>query len=196
MKKRSLMLTVLLVLVGLTSGYVASTYAKYTSTINGSGTMTVAKWAFATDNETQNYTISIAPTAHASTLVANKIAPGTSGSFNVALNNENSEVGVDFTLALDSITNVPHNLKFYKDNSYTTELVPGTDTITGQLTAGDATGLEVPIYWRWLYETDAIATNDPLDTEDGEAANTLTVGVTITGVQTVPSATAITSHVN
>ena len=196
MNKKSLLIIVLLVLVGLTTGYVASTYAKYTSTVTGSGTATVAKWAFATDNATQNITIALNPTVDATTLVNGKIAPGTTGSFNIALVNTNSEVGVDFSIALDSISNKPTNLKFYKDSSYTTELTPGTSTVTGQLTAGDSTGVTVPIYWRWEYETNAIATNDPIDTQDGEAANTLTIGVTITGVQTQPSATAITSHVN
>ena len=45
--KKSLLVLVLLLLVGITSGYVASTYAKYTSKIeNNNGTATVAKWAF------------------------------------------------------------------------------------------------------------------------------------------------------
>jgi len=195
--KKSLTIIVLLVLVGLTSGYVASTYAKYTSTITGNeGEVTVAKWAFTTDNAAQTLTIDLDETYDATTLVNGKIAPGTSGSFNIELTNENTEVGVDFTIALDTITGKPTNLKFYKDSAHTTELTPGTSTITGQLAAEDATGLQVPIYWAWEYETNAIATNDPIDTTDGEAAATLTIGVTITGTQVAPSTTGITSHVN
>ena len=195
--KKSLLVLVLLLLVGITSGYVASTFAKYTSKIeNNNGTATVAKWAFTTDNTAQTLTINLANTPHASTLVAGKIAPGTSGSFDVALSNATTETGVDWTISLKSITNKPTNLKFYKDSAHTTEITPGTGTITGQLAAQDSTGLTVPIYWAWAYETDAIATNDPIDTTDGENANSLTIGVDITGVQTQPSATAITSHVN
>lgn len=195
--KKSLILIALLLLVGITSGYVASTYAKYTSEITGNnGTATVAKWAFETDNASQTLTINLAQTYDATTLVANKIAPGTAGSFNIALSNEHGEVGVDFTISLDSITNIPTNLKFYKDANYTTELTPGTSTITGQLVAGENSFAGVPIYWRWEYETSAISTNDPLDTQDGEDANSLTIGVTITGTQTPPSTTAITSHIN
>ena len=195
--KKSLLFAVLLLLVAVTSSYVAGTYAKYTSKIEGNnGEATVAKWAFDTDNATQTLTINLAETYNPTTLVANKIAPGTEGSFNVALVNTNSEVGVDFTVKLNDVANKPTNLKFYKDASYKTELTPGTDTITGQLIAGDSTGVEVPIYWRWEYETDAIATNDPIDTTDGKDANTLTIGVDITGVQTQPSTTAITSHIN
>ena len=196
--KKSLLVVALLLLVGVTSAYVAYSYAKYTSKIEGNqGTVQVAKWAFASDNTANsNLTINIATTAHASTLVSGKIAPGTTGSFAIHLSNENTEVGVDFTVALKSVANKPTNLKFYKDNTYTTELTPGTSTITGQLIANDSTGIDVPVYWRWEYETNAIATNDPIDTEDGEAANSLTIGVDITGTQVAPNATAITTHIN
>ena len=195
-KNKTLVLIALLMLVGIATGYVSNTYAKYTSTIaNNNGTATVAKWAFATDNAVQTLTINLAGTIDPTTLVANKIAPGTSGSFNIALSNANSEVGVDFVVALNEITNIPTNLKFYKDSSYTTELTPGTSTITGQLVAGENSFAGVPIYWRWLYETDSIATNDPHDTADGVAAKELTIGVTITGTQVQPGA-AITSHIN
>lgn len=196
-KKKSLLVVALLLLVGITSGYVASTYAKYTSQItDNNGTVTVAKWAFSTDNPAKTLTINFSGTYDASTLVAGKIAPGTSGSFNIALKNTNTETGVDWTIKLNSVTNKPTNLKFYKDSAHTTEITPGTGTITGQLAAKDSTGLTVPIYWAWEYETSEIATNDPKDTTDGEAGSALTIGVDITGVQTQPGSTAITSHIN
>ena len=196
-KKKSLLIIVLLLLVGITSGYVASTYAKYTSQItDNNGTATVAKWAFSTDNPTQSLTINFSETYDASTLVAEKIAPGTSGSFNIALSNATTETGVNWTIQLNSVTNKPTNLKFYKDSQHTTEITPGTGTITGQLAAKDSRGLTVPIYWAWEYETSEIATNDPLDTTAREAGSALTIGVDITGVQTQPGSSAITSHIN
>lgn len=196
-KKKTLLIIVLLLLVGITSGYVASTYAKYTSQItDNNGTATVAKWAFSTDNAQQTLTINFSGTYDPTTLVANRIAPGTSGSFNIALKNTNTETGVNWTIKLNSANNLPHNLKFYKDSAHTTEITPGTSTITGQLAAKDSTVLSVPIYWAWEYETSEIATNDPLDTTDGEAAEALTIGVDITGVQTQPGSSAITSHIN
>jgi len=186
---------VLLLLVGVTTIFVASTYAKYVSEVPANnGSVTVAKWAFTTDNPTQTLQINLAETYHASTLVSQRIAPGTQGSFNVALSNATSEVGVDFTVKLNTITNKPTNLKFYKDQALTTELTPGTSTITGQIAVGE--NITVPIYWAWAYETTAIATNDPIDTTDGEAGATLSIGVDITGVQTQPSTTAITTHIN
>ena len=59
------------------------------------------KWAFASENQNPNFTVNIdlPATVHTSTLVDGKIAPGTSGSFDIELSNLQSEVGVDFTIA-------------------------------------------------------------------------------------------------
>lgn len=203
-KKRSWILIVLLLLVGLTSGYVVSTYAKYTAEISRGGSATVAKWSFEGDNSTSTFNINLAENYDASTLVNDRIAPGTSGSFDIALVNTNSETGVNFTVKVGTVTAsgtggvVPANLKFYKDAAHTTELT--ASGITGQLTAGDSTGKTVTIYWQWAYETgtvtDGIATGDEADNTAGAAGSTLTVPVTVSGVQTTPNTTAITSHID
>ena len=198
--KKSLFVLLLLLLVGVSTVYVAGTYAKYAGTVSGNGTATVAKWAFETDNATTISNVSLEGTADTSTLSSGRIAPGTSGSFALNLVNTNSEVGVDFTVSIDSITDKPTNLKFYKDSSYNTEITPGSTTITGQLAAEDNTGVSITIYWRWEYETgtvtNGVATGDAADTTAGTAGNTLSIPISIKGVQVQPSNTAITSHVN
>ena len=171
-KKRKGLVIVLLLLFGLTAGYIAATYAKYAGTFNGSGNVTVAKWAFEDDNSDQTFTIDLDKTYDADTLVNGKIAPGTSGSFVIELSNENTEVGVDYTITLGNTTNKPTNLTFN-----------GGGTYTGTLTPGE-TGKEVTITWEWPYET---TDGDAADTTDGEAANTMTVNATITGVQVEPT---------
>lgn len=191
--RRSSLVIILLMLVAIATAYVGSTYAKYTETVSGDGTATVAKWDFTTDNAISNLTINFTNSYDATTLVAGKIAPGTSGSFAISVKNTNTETGVNFTIALGTVTNIPTNLKFYKDSTFSTQITPGTDTITGQLAAKDGTGLSVPIYWKWEYET---TDGDDEDTTDGKAATVLTIPVTITGTQVPPSSTAITSHIN
>ncbi len=194
--KKSLLVVVLLLLVGVTAYFAANTYAKYASHITGNeATATVAKWAFGTENATKTFTIALEGTVDTTTLVAGRIAPGTQGHFEVALTNKDTETGVDFTVKLNSITGKPTNLKFYRNSDFTGELTPGTTEITGQIKAEDATGVTIPIYWKWAYETAEIATNDPIDTANGETPATLTVGLDIVGVQTQPGA-AITTHVN
>ena len=171
-KKRKALVIVLLLLFGLTAGYIAATYAKYAGSFNGSGTVTVAKWAFEDDNSSQTFTINLDKTYDVDTLVDGKIAPGTSGSFTIALSNANTEVGVDYTITLGSTTNKPTNLVFN-----------GGGAITGTLKPGQ-TGVTETITWEWPYET---TDGDADDTTDGETANTMTVNATITGVQVEPT---------
>lgn len=193
--KSVLVIMVLLLLVGISLSYVAGTYAKYTTSINNvSGNATVAKWAFGTDNNSTSFNVNLTDTTISNTtLVEDKIAPGTEGTFDINLINTNSEVGVDWKVTIGSVTNLPTNLKLYSDAAHTKPLATdGTATITGQLKAKDSTGINVPIYWAWAYNTE---NGDTADTANGEAASTLTVSLKVDGVQTQPGA-AITSHVD
>ena len=174
-KKTKLLVIALLLLFGVTAGYVANTYAKYTAQVSGSGDVTVAKWAFDTDNQSVDIDIDLDGNIDASTLVDGKIAPGTSGKFNIELSNENSEVGVAFSVAFTN-TNAPTNLTFNNGG-----------TITGKIAAGET--LTVPVTFSWPYETTG---GDEADTTDGKAAKTMTITANITGTQVQPGA-AITT---
>ena len=191
--KKSLILIVLLLLFAIAGGFVAGTYAKYVEEITGNqGTATVAKWAFATENASQNISVTLDPTAHASTLTNGKIAPGASGSFDVALTNGQTDVAVAFEVKLTNASGVPTNLKFYSDDTYQTVITPGTTTIRGKLAAKDGTGVTVPVYWKWEYETDG-GDGDTTDTNEGKTGAAMTVDVYIKGTQLPPSDTEVTS---
>lgn len=194
-RKKAVIVLAILIMIAVTLSLVASTYARYTATVSRNGTVTVAKWAFSSDNSgSTTMNINFADTYHPSTLVANKIAPGTNGSFEISLSNANSEVGVEYTVSLGTVTNAPTNIKFYSDATYSTEIT-ATTPITGKMKANETTAQSVKIYWAWPYQTGAmtgtVAAGDAADTADGIAAKNLTVPVTITGVQVQPSATAI-----
>lgn len=194
--KKNILLLVVLVLVVITASLVASTYAKYTAELDGiSGTATVAKWAFAEDNKLTDFTISLSDTVDASTLVANRVAPGTSGSFDIALVNTNSDVAVDFKIASSSLTNLPTNLKLYADPAHTKAFNESTP-ITGVLAAKDASGVTAKIYWVWDYEQTDVTVGDNADNTDGISAKEITVGIEISGVQRQASSTAVTSKIN
>ena len=189
-KRKSLVLMVLLLLVGLTSGYVASTYAKYTSEISDKeGTAIVAKWNFDVENTNTSMIINLAETYDSATLVGNRIAPGTQGSFAFTLTNETTETGVDYTVSFGEVTGIPTNLKFYTDNKYEDELDITSENITGSLDAEDATGVTIELYWKWAYET---AEGDAADTTNGKAGGEdgtqLVLPINITGVQSTPVA--------
>ena len=192
-KKSSLIIIILLLAVGVTSSYVASTYAKYTSDLGTKeGTATVAKWNFSSSNGS-TFDIALDGTYDPNTLVSGKIAPGTKGSFNIALSNTGSEVGATYEITIGEGTNIPNNLKFY--TAYTNENTntPVTSNIiTGTLNP-NATKT-ITIYWVWAYETgtgNALTTNDSNDTSAGTSAYngnaTMTIPVTITGTQVTPT---------
>ena len=103
--KSSWIIVILLLLVGVTSVYVASTYAKYTETLpQRTGEATIAKWAFASDNESKTITVDFSTTYDPATLVAQRIAPGTEGGFKIEVANTNGETGVDFTMNFGNVT--------------------------------------------------------------------------------------------
>lgn len=197
-KKRNIILVfALLMVVTISSSLVSGTYAKYTSQLNDStGTAEVAKWSFAEDNTLENLTFALTDTVDVSTLTNGKIAPGTSGKFDVKLVNTNSDVAVNFEITAKTIEDVPTNLKLYADEEHTKEFKAGSP-ITGTLAAKDSTGVTATIYWAWDYEqAGAISTGDVADTTDGIAAKTMTVTIGVTGTQMQPSATAVTSKIN
>jgi len=179
-KKNTLLIIALLLLVGISSIFVAGTYAKYTSTISGvSGTASIAKWTFRTNNESVTMNIVFDQTYNPSTLVANKIAPGTSGTFTIALSNAGGETGVDYTLKFGTVD--PSIAGLTLKNGSTT-LTSGS-TVTGHIDPNESE--TVTIDWEWEYESG----NDSADTTLGETDGaSLSVPVTITGVQTQPSA--------
>ena len=181
MKKNSLLLIALLLLVGISSIFVAGTYAKYTSTITGTqGEAVIAKWAFATDNASVDMDLDLTGSIAASTLTADRIAPGTSGTFTIELSNEHSEVAVDYTISFGTVTPTIAGLTLTSGGS----AIPASG-LTGTINVGQTQN--VVINWTWDYNG-----NDSDDTSHGEAGGEtgtkLTLPITITGVQKNPSA--------
>ena len=191
---KGLVLIAIIVLIIVMTFFIRITYARYSSNSQAVSTITVAKWAFETDNAISTVNVSLSDTYDPTTLVNGRIAPGTKGSFAVVLKNPTSETSVDFTISLGSIANIPSNLKFYKDSACTNEIAVGTGSITGQLAKQDSTELPVTIYWKWNYYTSSAG--DTLDTSDGETAANLTIPVIIRGLQTDPTGPEATTHIN
>ncbi len=188
-KKKKTMLALAIILGIAAVGLAAGVYAKYIASLtSGNGSATVAKWAFEEDNENATITCELDKTYNPDTLVADKIAPGTSGKCPISISNANSEVGVTYTIKPKTVTNQPTNLKLYKDAAHTQEFST-TATITDTL-APKAAAQTVYVYWNWAYETgtvtDGVATGDDADTTDGKAAKTMEISFDISGVQVQP----------
>ena len=176
-----------LFLIGMCSFLTINTYAKYRSVLEDkSDSYEVAKWTFDEENSIKTIDIDLDKSYIASTLYTGTIAPGTSGYFNLSLDNS-SFVAVDYTIKLLS-ANVPSNLKFYTDREHNHEFNIN-NPITGRLEVHGARYSQ-NIYWEWKYETgtiiDGVAEGDSLDTIDGKNTNDMTITVQITGTQVVP----------
>lgn len=196
--KLLIIVLILLLIVALLFGIYA--WSKYTSTYNGNGTAAIATWDFGTDTEIKG--IDLAKTSGATTMdnvnnvKADKIAPGTSGHFDIDLNPKGTDVALSYEVILSNITNKPKNLHFYSNSECTEDhLIDTTDgaEITGTIAQGD-TGANktVTFYWKWDYETgktaDQINAQDVIDTTDGQNVenNGVTFDLTIRGTQINP----------
>lgn len=165
-------LTIALVLIVFSIGY---TFAKYYTEIKGGGIGSIAKWSFIANNSKDTMQkISLLDTANKVSLVKGKIAPGTSGSFDIVIDATGSEVGVDYEVKVAEEKNMPANL-IYKtiidgetsEESYKTlkelaerELSGNIDTVNGETTK------TIKIVWEWPYETKDIDGNIIGDEED------------------------------
>ena len=184
MNKKKTTLVVALVVMGIAVlGLAAAVYAKYIATLtSGTGSIGVAKWAFTSDNQSAELKCELDKTFDADTLVSNQIAPGTSGTCEILLSNENSEVGVDYTLTVNSMS-APTNL-IIKDSEDNTLSVGST--VTGKLTPGQVQtkGNGVKLTWEWPYETTG---GDNADTADGIADGEMSITFGIYGEQVEPT---------
>ncbi len=200
MKKKGIVgrLTVLtLVLCLVTMSLTAGTLAKYASEASGTATATVAKWAIKfTDggsteyDDTTQIALNLKDTAkeNANLVAADKIAPGTTGSFQLAVDGTGTEVAFTYTIEMDmsdpAIAKAP--VKFYSDSTCNTPLTVtgGKATLTGDVLTNAASKKSTQtVYWKWdATDYDNTLTGDKLDTKVGtdSAAGTLTYNIPVT----------------
>ena len=204
MKKESIMRLGLatLAITMISTSLLSGTLAKYTGTVTGSDTATVAKFAYdVTDGTTAiegKTDINIFNYPTTGLVVDGKIAPGAGGTFNIVTTNT-SEVLVDDTLVFtEENTGIIPVYYTFDGNNYSDVVVDGTTAIAGDL-AAMSTAISVKntslamtngtatytIGWNWA------TTSDAADTAIGTATTAptikLTVGVTIDQLAAVPA---------
>lgn len=188
---------VILLLIVTVAALVLATYAwaRYTSTLdNATGTVEVAKWNVTAGNSTATFSKTYTK------VVEGKMAPGTSGSFDAAIDVTGTEVDVAYKITILSVTNKPTNLKFYSDERHNEE-INLTDINNGGVQVGDVQTIPAgsttttgtaTIYWNWPYQTGAVnattgvAEGDAADTTDGVNKNNMEVTYRIDAWQVQP----------
>lgn len=168
------------------------TFSKYASAVKGEGVAEIATWSFKVNGQSEQVQkINLISTANNETLLDNKIAPGTSGSFNITVDGTGSEVGIDYKIKFSDESNKPANLKFtYLDKEYNsiTEL---QESLSGTINANDESKSKtLTIDWQWNYETGTneteINNNDKIDTQNAKDIANYTFNVTVSGTQVEP----------
>ena len=117
-------------------------YAFYQTAINGTVSGTIAKWSFTANNKTDSFDINLG-----------ELYPGKSGTYNITLSAENSDLDVYYELIF-TWANI--NEFMYWDSSYTKSFYNyNSDSYVGKygvITKGSS--VTIPIYFNWSYGTE------------------------------------------
>ena len=167
-----------------------STFSKYYTKIDGTGNAEIARWSFKANNETKTIAnIKLSNVYNQNKLANNKIAPGTSGSFDIVLDATGADVAVDYAVTFDNCLNKPTNLKFSYNGTTASTLEGLENVLKGRIGLNDSRTKTLTINWNWDYQTgnseSEITKNDGIDTQD--AGKNFSFDVIITGTQVNPS---------
>ena len=194
MSKKKKIITIVAILSAIVISFLGGqTFSKYITEVKGTGSAQVAMWSFKVygDNE-QTQNVKLASTVDDNTLVDNKIAPGTKGSFSIKIDGEGSDVGINYNIKVQNETQKPANLFYtYQGKTYT-DLNELALEASGTINADDSNKVkEILVNWEWPYQTgsDEISKskNDAQDTQDGKNISNYTFDIVVTGTQVIPT---------
>lgn len=191
-KRKRILLIVSILAIIILSFIGGQTYSKYVSEVKGDGLAEVATWSFKVNGQQEQVqTINLASTCNEETLLDNKIAPGTSGSFNIIIDGTDSDVGIDYKIKFLNERGKPNNLKFKYQNTEFNSINELQENLSGRINANDENKIRtLNIEWEWKYETgdneQDIANNDKIDTEDAKDISQYTFNVIVSGTQVEP----------
>lgn len=167
-------------------------YSKYVTEVRGDGMAEVATWNFQVNGQKEKVqTIPLVSTCNNETLANDKIAPGTSGSFNIIVDATGSEVGINYNITFANESTKPSNLKFIYDKQEYSTISELETILSGTIPANDEDKTRLfTIDWQWPYETgnseSEIVNNDKIDTQNAEDISTYTFNIIVSGTQVVP----------
>lgn len=191
-----------LALTLVTSCLTGGTLAKYTTSVDGTGTAMVAKWAFKAGNAVGSSSfveksLDLKDTTVDENVIASgKIAPGVKGELPIYVDLSGTEVATEIkiTISVEGDNTLPKNLYFINSDNKkikASELTAdGMVFNTVSLTATEAAEYKdenLSISWEWPYETEAgdgtKTEGDSVDTNSGEEFKTSNIKVIVTGTQ-------------
>ena len=173
--KKIIILVVILLLLALTSGIVATTYARYVSRATGTGDAKVATWAVQVNetNIVQNSTFALDSSfvtwSDSEYIADGYIAPSRTGTFKIKLDTTGSKVAVNYTIQIDTSSLDSYDqIQITKVNN---QPLSG-DSYSGIISLDDVdTPIEIPVEISWT-NSDA---NNTSDTSIGSTVDTLSI---------------------
>lgn len=193
-KKKKAVIALCILVVMLVAFIGGQAYAKYISQVRGNGIAEIATWSFKVNGEKEQVQeIRLASTCNNQTLVNNKIAPGTSGSFNIKIDATGSDVGINYNITFAQEENKPQNLKFVYGGIEYSSIKELEGKLSGMIEANERDKTRtINVRWQWDYETgrdpSQINENDIVDTKDATNVANYTFQVIVTGAQIQPQA--------
>lgn len=176
-----------LLVIGV-SALIGLTNSKYINKVTGHGETEIAKWYFSVNDKTETMaTIKLADTYNPKTLINGKIAPGTSGTFDIVIDATDAEVGIDYVVDFLNETNKPTNLKFTLGDKTFSNIEGYEQYFRGTIDADDNNKIRtLTVTWEWNYET-GTTNSDKVDTNEGLSALDYTFDIQVTGTQVIPT---------
>ena len=169
-KKKKILIIIAIVSCVILAIIGQKSFSKYISQVTGNGTAEVAKWNFKVNGESeQTKSIELSSTCNDETLIDNKIAPGTEGSFDISVDGSGSDVGITYNIKFVDKNTKPTNLKFIYNQQQYDNISELENILSGTINANDENKIKVyTIKWEWPYETGndetQIGLNDVIDT--------------------------------
>lgn len=189
-------LLALLISLSITMCIMSNTYSKYAADTTGNIEVSLAKWQILVNTtditDGVDRTLTVTPTIETnSNVAANKIAPASTGYFDIEVDPSNVEVSFNYRITLSAANQNMPDIKMTKyailDEDYTPgDLITKNNITNNQITgtqnyaAGGFDPFTVRVYFEWI-EGNNETMDDDDDTAVGHAAtNTLTDSIEMT----------------
>lgn len=184
-KNKKILLGLAILLILIVGIVVDLTISKYTTDVTGSSISTTAKWNFRSSEEFSKTPINLNDTIKRNTVSVNRIAPGSSGNFEIVIDTTGCETEVDYQVLISNEINKPVNLLYSIDGNskrYASLQELLNDNVNGTIKVTDPKTRTFTIKWAWDYSTSA--ENDIIDTKYATSGNLdYTFDINIIGTQ-------------
>ena len=145
-RKKTNILFIVMAMVAIVILIGTGTYAYYQTNIKGTTSGTIAKWDFKANNQTESFNLDFG-----------SLYPGKSGTYNLELSAENSDLDVYYEFIIHSgwggnMGQIFVNPYLYFDSSYTKGPIENHGDYVGKygiIPAGQK--ITIPLYYNWIY---------------------------------------------